>query len=608
MRPGYIPRELTPLKGTSTLDHFAVFDIETSTWPDDVDLMSEEEVMAYHNKTIDPFLVCFYDGTKEAIYKGPDCLLEFLRNTLIKPYRGVPIFAHNGGKFDTVALFHLIRTTDEFKDFKIVPIFQNSRIMSMVVSKSDHAWSFRDSFSLMPHSLKKLAIAFNTGYEKAKMPSISYDEDPVAWDAYCMNDCKALYALLQKFNTTLQSIGGSVGYTTASTAMKTFRHTYLKNPIANSLEFNNLFRKAYYGGRTEIFNMYAREEDGPFYYYDVNSMYPAVMHDYDYPIDRPIRQTDVRLSALEGKTGIMECEIEAPALEYPLLPYHADTGKLLFPVGRWHGYYDLDFIRKAEELGYAITPIRCWTFLTGPIFKDFIDTMYLIKKTETGAMREIAKLMMNSLYGKFGERQDMEEIVLNPASIEGLYLIDNERGYYTVKKKHYAAHQIVQIATRVTSLAQLKLYSLIEMITSRGGRVYYCDTDSIICNRPLPTSDELGDIKLERGGVLRKGIYLLPKVYINVPYDRDESIKTRAMKGFSKDFQNKRSFEDYEEALLTGDFSKFNEYRVSVCTAKKAIIQHLGGFVTCVEEKQIRNCYDKRVVNDDFSTKPVFVG
>lgn len=286
MRPGFIPRELTPLKSRSTLDRFAVFDIETSTWPDDVEDMTEEEVMAYHNKQIDPFLLCFYDGVEEIIFRGPDCLHEFLRKTLVKKYRGAPIFAHNGGKFDTVALFHILKNEPEFQSFRIVPIFQNSRIMSLSISKSEHSWTFRDSFSLMPHSLKKLAVAFNTGYEKSPMPGVPYEQDPNLWDTYCMNDCKALYALLQKFNTTLQSIGGSVGYTTASTAMKTFRHSFLQLPIANSLQYNNLFRKAYYGGRTEIFNMYAREEDGPFYYYDVNSMYPAVMHDNEYPIEK----------------------------------------------------------------------------------------------------------------------------------------------------------------------------------------------------------------------------------------------------------------------------------------------------------------------------------
>ena len=73
----------------------------------------------------------------------------------------------------------------------------------------------------------------------------------------------------------------------------------------------------------------------------------------------------------------------------------------------------------------------------------------------------------------------------------------------------------VQISSYVTALARLELYKGIENIISRGGKVYYCDTDSIVSDIKLEPhfvhDYEFGKWKLE--GEIKKGYFAQPKVY-----------------------------------------------------------------------------------------------
>ncbi|MFO7775581.1 MAG: hypothetical protein R6W89_07255, partial [Candidatus Hydrogenedentota bacterium] len=62
--------------------------------------------------------------------------------------------------------------------------------------------------------------------ERPPYPFESYHDQ---WINYCAYDCKALYDVLGIFIKTITDLGGSIGYTIASTAMKTFRLNYLKS-------------------------------------------------------------------------------------------------------------------------------------------------------------------------------------------------------------------------------------------------------------------------------------------------------------------------------------------------------------------------------------------
>jgi len=604
----YKAKRLKPLDKQKLLGDFAVFDIETSRWLDDTRLLDEDVIDDYHDKTIDPFLLVYYDGSSLQSFKGQDCVNKFLKNYLTYKNRSKLCFAHNGGKFDVIALYQEYMRDPYFYDnFTYHPVMQGSRIMSFKIrDDSHHQWEFRDSFSLLPRSLDYLCKSFKPDHVKLEMPSTTFLEDPAAWIKYCGNDCISLYEILKTFNETMRNVQGCIGYTIASTALSTYRYRFMPTNFETYHAFNQYFRQAYYGGRTEIFNMHARDSDKPFYYYDINSLYPHVMHDYEYPISRPTKTVYQDISECEGKCGLMLCDVVTPPdLNIPVLPFHRDDGRLIFPLGNWRGLYEYSFVEKALKYGYDVKAVRAWEFDSKPIFKEFTEHFYELKKQSSGAEQEIYKLLLNSLYGKWGERAERKELITDPdVRLEGLLPYDTFFGYAIRKTIQHSAYHLPAISIRVTALAQLKLYELFELAKRHGGTIYYCDTDSLITDVRLPTSNKLGDIKLEH--TFQEGVFLMPKVYYLKLFDNDE-IKIR-IKGFTKNVQPYlRDIDVWKKALYENDYSAFYEDRVRPASLNEIRIRHLQGFVTLVEKKRIKHCYDKRYIEKDFSTRPLII-
>jgi hypothetical protein len=95
---------------------------------------------------------------------------------------------------------------------------------------------------------------------------------------YSMQDSKALYDALKKaqeiyFANYSVDITGSLS--TAALSKKIFRTHFLKKPIPtlNGL-MDSFVRQGYFGGATDVYNKIGKN----LYYYDVNSLYPFVIH------------------------------------------------------------------------------------------------------------------------------------------------------------------------------------------------------------------------------------------------------------------------------------------------------------------------------------------
>lgn len=102
------------------------------------------------------------------------------------------------------------------------------------------------------------------------------------------------------------------------------------------------------------------------------------------------------------------------------------------------------------------------------LFKTYIDFWSEIKTTQKGAGRNLAKLRLNGLYGKFGM-----------SGINEITYVDAIEGKFEVVHTH---NEIVSetvylpIATFITSYAKEKL---VKAINSNYKTFMYCDTDSI---------------------------------------------------------------------------------------------------------------------------------
>jgi hypothetical protein len=289
----------------------------------------------------------------------------------------------------------------------------------------------------------------------------------------------------------------------------------------------------------------------------------------------------------------------------PLLPYRYND-KLYFPTGKFEGYWDNELLRKAYELGYKIEPKKAYVFRSEKLFTEYIDKFYKLKQRskQKSAPYLIAKLLMNSLYGKFGQSQESEKLVkaLGKDEIDKLEIInavDIDCGLFKAKTESKGTHFIPQISLHVTALAQLVLYEFIERILDKGKLVAYCDTDSIFTDLKLPTSKKLGDMKLEYD--FKRGYFLRPKNYYIV---KDKKDKTKA-KGYSKEFQKKLTESSYKKALFKKDYSDFTMVSEDVINPMKSSYRRHGSFTSVDKRrKSILKEYDKRNILKDFNTKP----
>ena len=165
--------------------------------------------------------------------------------------------------------------------------------------------------------------------------------------------------------------------------------------------------KAYYGGRTETLK---RGEVSDLNYYDINSLYPSVMHGCLYPDPNTMRITHKNSRKyIDMYDGVSSVEIHCPdSIKVPLLPYRYDN-KLYFPRGTFKGWYSHVELRKAMDLGYILKHVEKTYYYKESCcpFVDYVSDIYAKRmkyKSEGSVMQLIAKLFLNSLYGKFGQK------------------------------------------------------------------------------------------------------------------------------------------------------------------------------------------------------------
>ena len=579
---------LTPLTGEKRNYRIAVFDLEAENM-------------------VETYALGFYDGNPEKkviIFDDPEYHVHnFLMKFISKKYRGWYCFAHNGGRYDFLKLIEVL-TKPEWNMYHISLIPQGSSIIGIDVrDDSQHVWHFRDSYAILPYSLRKLTQDFNVKHKKLEL-DFEKNHESQDWQKYLSYDCLGLYEVLQKYQSELNSLGGELGLTVASTALKTFRRTFLEHDIQTYHDYDDVIRQAYYGGRTEIFRMYAPE--GKYFCYDINSMYPAVMKEGLYPVGTPttLRYPDKSIFERAGICYVEGYSPEPERMNIPLLPVHYGK-KLFFPSGYIQGWYDLALVKKALELGYNLEIKKAIVFNKEPLFKEYVDTFYKLKKKSVGAKRSIAKLLLNSLYGKFAERSDRTQFYINPKGKRARFLVpyDEDLNIYMEEKITEKSHVLPAISVHVTALAQLKLYNFFEKVTSRAGELFYCDTDSFFTDISLPTSNRLGDIKEEYS--LKEAIFLLPKTYAVMKLNDDIYMK---LKGFSPKSREKLSFRTFKSALFKKDLSVIQSEPITrVVTFRESVKRNLPLFSTVQQIKQIRSFYDKRIVNPDFSTTPLYL-
>lgn len=564
---------LTPITQPKPSPKFQVCDIETMNWT--------------------KFIVLgYYDGN---IYLEFRSLKKFLAHIKNKPEQN--IFAHFGGKFDFLFILEEVLKDPSLQVQNIIP--RGSSILGLEIICNGNKINFRDSAALLPFSLKSITENFGTETVKGDWDHSKTKGYSKGLSKYLKSDCISLYQSLEKFYAWPLIQASGPAYTMASQAMKVFR-TFIKEPIQNLPKNSTAFcRQAYLGGRVEIFKpIFKGANNEKLFEYDVNSLYPSVMRDMAFPVDSGYGTFGRNKSRL----GIYEASVVAPeGLHIPTLGVIQDA-KYIFPVGRFSGHWTGAEIDYAETLGYKIKIIRGHEFKTKKyLFKGYVEALYDIRKTSppNSVSNVLAKLLMNSLYGRFGMNLNRENI-----SFE---LKEGNKEYETIKigKKRIQLFKEpceidsftnVAIAAHVTSYARIHMHRLMQQC---DGELFYTDTDSLFTTRDFPDSKNLGDLKRECS--YDSACFLLPKTYIATG-----KMKTKiAMKGFDKKKIQNFTFEDFTMAFQ-GDLKRMKvTSEPKFATLKSALAQKKLVTMTKASDKQLRSLYTKRIILKNGETKPI---
>ncbi len=541
-----------------------------------------------------------YDG-EHYTYCGTDV------NALIDVFEQSDItiwYAHNGGQYDVKYLidaikdryyvkYMLINASLSLKAYKNVRErkrkSKTSGEMRIYKEMQTCLFELRDSVLLMPDKLSRLSASFGVEHQKQDYDDYKEHKDKARMREYLEYDCLALYDILKAFESELGF--DKLWLTSASTAMNVFKSTFGGVDWLKRLGRNrDIYREGYYGGRTEVFTRYGTDLN----YYDVNSLYPAPMHNEQFPLGYPLSTTHRDRDCL----GYYRITAECPDLEIPLLPFRQDK-KLIFPSGTFSGWYYSPEIDLAEELGYRITIHEGyeWLHQCNP-FKEYVDYYYKIKQDSTGPKRYLAKLMLNALYGKFAQREEGLRLIdtrtITAADLEehDIYMYPNEEDIAYMSCKRYSDFIKPHISGFITCYGRCYLYRY--MLKAGLENIYYCDTDSIITSSELKSGigTGLGEMKLEAR--IDEGYFLLPKVYA---FRNDKDEVTIRAKGLSVE---QLRYEDFKPAL-SGDYSHIRSEIKRVMGIRQKLRSGYEGnwYDTYLLKKNIKGIFNKRLLLED---------
>jgi hypothetical protein len=214
-------------------------------------------------------------------------------------------------------------------------------------------------------------------------------------------------------------------------------------------------------------------------------MYPYVMQ-FPIPVDFVGESTQLT----DKYYGFLDVEVYMPEVYTPVLPVRLE--KLYFPVGTVRGQFTSEELIEAEKHGCTIQKIhQAYYFKTREIFKDYVHKLYALKQSSGEPTRTIAKGLLNSLYGKFGQNPSKRVYCTEELAPDGSFPILHPDGtpsgfaYYTRIGRN--AYLLPHISSAITSKARLHL------LTKLNGSTYYCDTDSAFQDKEMQTSTKLGE-------------------------------------------------------------------------------------------------------------------
>lgn len=415
------------------------------------------------------------------------------------------------------------------KSFNVVisdtGLWYSINITHKVFNKRYIRTTIYDSLKKLPLKVSAIARAFKL--EEAK-GEIDYDRyRPVGYELtaeeieYIKNDCvivaKALYLQFEK-GLKKMTIGSDALYNFKFDigGKKAFKYLYPILPI----EVDNDFRKAYKGGFTMVNPNYQNKELSGISF-DVNSLYPSVMYGnmgalpYGVPAIFKGKYKENKKYPLYIQK--LSCSFK---LKPNMIPTIQLKGNLSFIPTEYitdsKGIVDLTLTNVDLELMFKHYDVDNIEYVGGymfkqadNIFRSYIDYWADIKAKSTGGARQLAKLMLNSLYGKFATNPKKQSKI--PVIVDGeikleLQEPEFEEPVYTALGAFITARARAYTITNSQALYKHWVYSDTDSMYLTG--ITEEEASKYIDIHPT----KLGAWKLEHHYI--RGKWLRPKTYI----------------------------------------------------------------------------------------------
>jgi hypothetical protein len=285
---------------------------------------------------------------------------------------------------------------------------------------------FRDSYNKLPMTVKRIAESFKLDIGKGdldytKSRPVGYRILPEEADYIRRDVWIVARALGQQLDSGLNRL------TVGSDALSEFKR------LTGSKQFGFLFpvldldvdadiRRAYRGGFTYADPRFSGKvlgngKDVCGLVFDVNSLYPAVMYNKAIPYGEPLFQeglvtpTATHPLVIQGITFVAKIKPKhIPCIQIKGTGLFSETeylSEVKEPVSMSVTNVDLELMRDHYDIR-ILSYDGGWKFKAAiGIFEKYIDKWMHVKATSTGGMRELAKLQLNSLYGKFATNPDV---------------------------------------------------------------------------------------------------------------------------------------------------------------------------------------------------------
>lgn len=400
---------------------------------------------------------------------------------------------------------------------------------TITIKINKHIIEIRDSLKLLPFSVKRIGDSFKTKHRKLDMEYKGYRyagcEITLEEREYIAND-----VLVVKEALEIMYNEGHNKLTIGSCCLEEYRHSLVaydyKELFFDLTEFeidSSLYtyatadayvRKSYKGGWCYIVKEKANQLKHNGTTADVNSLYPSVMHSMSgnkYPIGLPhFWQGNIPEEAIgENKYYFVRVKTRF-YLKEGYLPFIQIKDRYIYKgtealessdyydpkTNKYYTHYidkytkqkhdtrvtltltmtDYELFKKHYELVDFEVLDGCWFYSMIGIFDEYINHYKEIKMNSKGALRELAKLFLNNLYGKMASNTDSSfklayEKENGSIGFKSIPANDKKAGYIPV------GSAITSYARCFTITAAQKNY----YGKDKSGFIY-ADTDSIHCD------------------------------------------------------------------------------------------------------------------------------